>query len=96
MSSFSIFSFFAVVRSGSCLGPVPATGRASYARFAGSAPVNPPEVNRKGGAVSWKTTPNPHDAFYLTCGGMKLMREQQRATEWALTTELDDSLPSTW
>ena len=37
-----------------------------------------------------------HDAFYLTCGGMKLTREQQRATEWALTTELDDSLPSTW
>ena len=37
-----------------------------------------------------------HDAFYLTCGGMKLTREQQRATEWSLTTELDDSLPSTW
>jgi [protein-PII] uridylyltransferase len=37
-----------------------------------------------------------HDAFYLTCDGMKLTREQQRATEWALTTELDDSLPSTW
>ena len=37
-----------------------------------------------------------HDAFYLTCGGMKLTREQHRATEWALTTELDDSLPSTW
>jgi [protein-PII] uridylyltransferase len=37
-----------------------------------------------------------HDAFYLTCGGVKLTREQQRATEWALTTELDDSLPSTW
>jgi [protein-PII] uridylyltransferase len=37
-----------------------------------------------------------HDAFYLTCGGEKLTREQQRATEWALTTELDDSLPSTW
>jgi [protein-PII] uridylyltransferase len=37
-----------------------------------------------------------HDAFYLTCGDMKLTREQQRATEWALTTELDDSLPSTW
>jgi hypothetical protein len=32
----------------------------------------------------------------LTCGGVKLTREQQRATEWALTTELDDSLPSTW
>jgi hypothetical protein len=27
---------------------------------------------------------------------MKLWREQQRATEWALTTELDDSLPATW
>ena len=37
-----------------------------------------------------------HDAFYLTSGGEKLTREQQRATEWALTTELDDSLPSTW
>ena len=37
-----------------------------------------------------------HDAFYLTCGGVKLTREQQRATEWALTTELDDALPSTW
>ena len=37
-----------------------------------------------------------HDAFYLTCGGTKLTREQQRAIEWALTTELDDSLPSTW
>jgi [protein-PII] uridylyltransferase len=37
-----------------------------------------------------------HDAFYLTYGGVKLTREQQRATEWALTTELDDSLPSTW
>jgi [protein-PII] uridylyltransferase len=37
-----------------------------------------------------------HDAFYVTCDGMKLTREQQRATEWALTTELDDALPSTW
>jgi [protein-PII] uridylyltransferase len=37
-----------------------------------------------------------HDAFYLTCDRTKLTREQQRATEWALTTELDDSLPSTW
>ncbi len=37
-----------------------------------------------------------HDAFYLTCDGEKLTREQQRAIEWALTTELDDSLPSTW
>src|ERR1035437_4056294 len=37
-----------------------------------------------------------HDAFYLTCGGIQLTREQPRATEGALTTELDDSLPSTW
>ncbi len=37
-----------------------------------------------------------HDAFYLTSDGEKLTREQQRAIEWALTTELDDSLPSTW
>jgi hypothetical protein len=32
----------------------------------------------------------------LDKGNMKLRREQQRTTEWALTTELDDSLPSTW
>ncbi len=37
-----------------------------------------------------------HDVFYLTRSGMKLTREQQRAIEWALTTELSDSLPSTW
>ncbi len=37
-----------------------------------------------------------HDVFYLTSGGLKLTREQQRAIEWALTTELGDSLPSSW
>src|SRR5271157_2769858 len=37
-----------------------------------------------------------HDVFYLTRGGIKLTREQQRAIEWALTTELSDSLPSNW
>jgi len=37
-----------------------------------------------------------HDVFYLTSGGMKLTREQQRTIEWALTTELGDSLPSSW
>ncbi len=37
-----------------------------------------------------------HDVFYLTRGGMKLTREQQRTIEWALTTELSDSLPSNW
>jgi [protein-PII] uridylyltransferase len=37
-----------------------------------------------------------HDVFYLTRSGMKLTSEQQRAIEWALTTELSDSLPSTW
>jgi [protein-PII] uridylyltransferase len=37
-----------------------------------------------------------HDVFYLTSGGMKLTREQQRAVEWALTTELAESLPSNW
>ena len=37
-----------------------------------------------------------HDVFYLTSGGMKLTREQQRAVEWALTTELAESLPSSW
>ena len=37
-----------------------------------------------------------HDVFYLTCAGMKLSREQQRSIEWALTTELSDSLPSSW
>jgi [protein-PII] uridylyltransferase len=37
-----------------------------------------------------------HDVFYLTRSGMKLTREQQRAIEWALTTELSDSLPTTW
>jgi len=37
-----------------------------------------------------------HDVFYLTSGGMKLTRDQQRAVEWALTTELGESLPSSW
>jgi [protein-PII] uridylyltransferase len=37
-----------------------------------------------------------HDVFYLTSGGVKLGRDQQRAVEWALTTELAESLPSSW
>jgi [protein-PII] uridylyltransferase len=37
-----------------------------------------------------------HDVFYLTSGGAKLTRDQQRAVEWALTTELAESLPSNW
>jgi [protein-PII] uridylyltransferase len=37
-----------------------------------------------------------HDVFYLTSSGMKLTRDQQRAVEWALTTELAESLPSSW
>jgi [protein-PII] uridylyltransferase len=37
-----------------------------------------------------------HDVFYLTSNGEKLTREQQRTIEWALTTELSDSLPSNW
>jgi len=37
-----------------------------------------------------------HDVFYLTSAGEKLTREHQRAIEWALTTELSDSLPSNW
>jgi len=37
-----------------------------------------------------------HDVFYLTRDGVKLTREQQRVIEWALTTELSDSLPSNW
>jgi len=37
-----------------------------------------------------------HDVFYLTAGGIKLTRDQQRAVEWALTTELAESLPSNW
>src|SRR5215469_6385862 len=35
-----------------------------------------------------------HDVFYLTSGGMKLTRDQQRAIEWAVTTEIAESLPS--
>jgi [protein-PII] uridylyltransferase len=37
-----------------------------------------------------------HDVFYLTSGGQKLSRERQRDVEWALTTELAGSLPSSW
>ena len=37
-----------------------------------------------------------HDVFYLTSGGVKLTRDQQRTVEWALTTELAESLPSNW
>ena len=37
-----------------------------------------------------------HDVFYLTSRGIKLTRDQQRAVEWALTTELSESLPSSW
>jgi [protein-PII] uridylyltransferase len=37
-----------------------------------------------------------HDVFYLTSRGEKLTREQQRAIEWALTTELGEALPSNW
>jgi [protein-PII] uridylyltransferase len=37
-----------------------------------------------------------HDVFYLTSGGSKLSREQQREVEWALTTELSESLPASW
>src|SRR3974390_672171 len=37
-----------------------------------------------------------HDVFYLTSDGMKLTRDQQREIEWALTTELSESLPSGW
>jgi [protein-PII] uridylyltransferase len=37
-----------------------------------------------------------HDVFYLTSAGAKLTRDQQRDIEWALTTELSESLPSSW
>jgi len=37
-----------------------------------------------------------HDVFYLTAGGGKLTRDQQRAVEWALAAELAESLPSSW
>jgi [protein-PII] uridylyltransferase len=37
-----------------------------------------------------------HDVFYLTSGGTKLTRDKQREIEWALTTELGESLPSSW
>jgi [protein-PII] uridylyltransferase len=37
-----------------------------------------------------------HDVFYLTSSGMKLTRNQQREVEWALTTELSETLPASW
>jgi [protein-PII] uridylyltransferase len=37
-----------------------------------------------------------HDVFYLSSGGVKLSREQQREMEWALMAELSDSLPTNW
>ena len=37
-----------------------------------------------------------HDVFYLTSSGVKLTRDHQRGIEWALTTELGESLPSSW
>ncbi len=40
--------------------------------------------------------PLAHDVFYITNAGRKLTSERMRAIEWALTTELSDSLPSNW
>ncbi|MGC2110228.1 MAG: [protein-PII] uridylyltransferase [Candidatus Korobacteraceae bacterium] len=40
--------------------------------------------------------PVAHDVFYLTCESQKLSSEQMREIEWALTTELGDSLPTSW
>ena len=37
-----------------------------------------------------------HDVFYLTSRGTKLTRDHQRSVEWVLTTELSESLPSSW
>jgi [protein-PII] uridylyltransferase len=37
-----------------------------------------------------------HDVFYLTSKGAKLTRDHQRSVQWALTTELSESLPSSW
>ena len=37
-----------------------------------------------------------HDVFYLTSSGMKLTHNQQREVEWALTTELSETLPASW
>ncbi len=39
--------------------------------------------------------PVAHDVFYIICEGNKLTAEKMRAIEWALTTELSDTLPST-
>ena len=40
--------------------------------------------------------PLAHDVFYITCGGKKLSAERMRSVEWALATELGDSLPTGW
>ncbi len=40
--------------------------------------------------------PVAHDVFYVTCQGKKLTPERMRAIEWALCTELGDSLPTSW
>lgn len=37
--------------------------------------------------------PLAHDVFYLTCNGKKLTPDQVRSVEWALATDLADSLP---
>lgn len=37
-----------------------------------------------------------HDVFYLTSSAAKLSRERQRSVEWALATEIGESLPSNW
>ena len=40
--------------------------------------------------------PMAHDVFYITCRDQKLGAEQMRELEWALSTELGDSLPAGW
>ena len=40
--------------------------------------------------------PLAHDVFYITCQGQKLTPEQMRSIEWALATELGDTLPNGW
>jgi [protein-PII] uridylyltransferase len=40
--------------------------------------------------------PLAHDVFYITCDGRKLTPERMRSIEWALATELGDSLPNIW